>query len=175
MLDKVLTQPRPPVQIAFFQGAIPLQAGACFEKLLDALRGPRGDSGFAAEAGRGGGRGGRGGGARKKEQVAWRRMGSSWLGRRVVLEPADGAAPVAATVDGYRPPAETKVRLDPHGPYVPFFRALLTTRRSASARTSTRRTSSTRRPRRSRRASRRPTTRSARRRRPSAAPHASGP
>ena len=120
MLDKVLAEPRPPIQIAFLQGAIPLQTGACFEKLLGALRGPRGGGGgggFTAAAGRGSG------GARKKEQVAWRRTGSSWLGRRVVLEPADGAAPVAATIDGYRPPAETKVRLDPHGPFVPLFRA----------------------------------------------------
>ena len=120
VLDKVLAEPRPPIQIAFLQGAIPLQTGACFEKLLGALRGPRGGGGgggFTAAAGRGSG------GARKKEQVAWRRTGSSWLGRRVVLEPADGAAPVAATIDGYRPPAETKVRLDPHGPFVPLFRA----------------------------------------------------
>ena len=42
MLDKVLAEPRPPIQIAFLQGAIPLQTGACFEKLLGALRGPRG-------------------------------------------------------------------------------------------------------------------------------------
>ena len=83
MLDKVLAEPRPPIQIAFLQGAIPLQTGACFEKLLGALRGPRGGGGgggFTAAAGRGSG------GARKKEQVAWRRTGSSWLGRRVVLE-----------------------------------------------------------------------------------------
>ena len=38
MLDKVLAEPRPPIQIAFLQGAIPLQTGACFEKLLGALR-----------------------------------------------------------------------------------------------------------------------------------------
>ena len=41
VLDKVLAEPRPPIQIAFLQGAIPLQTGACFEKLLGALRGPQ--------------------------------------------------------------------------------------------------------------------------------------
>ena len=37
VLDKMLHVPRPPVQVAFLQGAIPLQAGACFDKLIDLL------------------------------------------------------------------------------------------------------------------------------------------
>ena len=34
VLDKLFASPRPPVQIAFLQGAIPLQAGPLFDKLL---------------------------------------------------------------------------------------------------------------------------------------------
>mmetsp|Transcript_8352 Transcript_8352/g.23607 ORF Transcript_8352/g.23607 Transcript_8352/m.23607 type:complete len:236 (+) Transcript_8352:240-947(+) len=86
VLDKMLHVPRPPVQVAFLQGAIPLQAGACFDKLIDLLQGPTGggDGGGLAIATTCQGRGC----AKKKEAAAWRTTGSSWLGRRIILEPA---------------------------------------------------------------------------------------
>lgn len=82
----MLHVPRPPVQVAFLQGAIPLQAGACFDKLIDLLQGPTGggDGGGLAIATTCQGRGC----AKKKEAAAWRTTGSSWLGRRIILEPA---------------------------------------------------------------------------------------
>ena len=86
VLDKMLHVPRPPVQVAFLQGAIPLQAGACFDKLIDLLQGPTGggDGGGLAIATTCQGRGC----AKKKEAAAGRTTGSSWLGRRIILEPA---------------------------------------------------------------------------------------
>ena len=62
VFSKLLAAPRPPVQIAFLQGAIPMQSGELFDQLLDFLegrglegqrvRGSHGASGRAKTGGR---------------------------------------------------------------------------------------------------------------------------
>ena len=88
VLDKMLHVPRPPVQVAFLQGAIPLQAGACFDKLIDLLQGPTGGGDVAVWPSR---PRATAAAAQRKEAAAWRTTGSSWLGRRIILEPRASA------------------------------------------------------------------------------------
>ena len=128
VLDKLLASPRPPVQIAFLQGAIPLQAGPLFDKLLAFLAPAdapllRSDHGRASPKSSAARSPGAGDGAAASSGRRWKRSGHKWLGRRIAVQVEGHAELCKATVDGWLPATESKVRAHAYGPYVAVYHA----------------------------------------------------
>lgn len=113
VLQKLEATPPPPVQVMFFQGAIPLQEkDELFERFLKLLERADGSTCMpTAMAKRSHGN------LSRNEHTKWRTQGSNWLGRRVEVPLVDTGAEdkiemtVSGVIDGWLPAAESKRRL----------------------------------------------------------------